>query len=122
MSDDADVVTKDRWPLKVALLGAGRIGTNHGEILANRVPGVELAMIFDPVDGGAILAAVEGLGVQPLAVEKDYWVCEALRSIVAAQPGEVVFKGGTGLDKPRIIRRFSEDLDLLEVGGCAVFT
>ncbi|HOA26401.1 MAG TPA: nucleotidyl transferase AbiEii/AbiGii toxin family protein [Arachnia sp.] len=71
---------------------------------------------------GAILAAVEGLGVQPLAVEKDYWVCEALRSIVAAQPGEVVFKGGTGLDKPRIIRRFSEDLDLLEVGGCAVFT
>ena len=39
-------------------------------------------------------------------------MCEALRSIVAAQPGEVVFKGGTGLDKPRIIRRFSEDVDL----------
>jgi len=27
----------------------------------------------------AILAAAEQLGVLPLAVEKDYWACEALR-------------------------------------------
>lgn len=54
--------------------------------------------------------------MQPLAVEKDYWVCEALRSITAAHPGEVVFKGGTSLEKLRIIRRFSEDLDLLVIG------
>lgn len=63
-----------------------------------------------------ILAAAERLGVQPLAVEKDYWVCEALRAITTARPGEVVFKGGTSLEKLRIIRRFSEDLDLLVVG------
>ena len=63
-----------------------------------------------------ILIAAEQLGVQPLAVEKDYWVCEALRAIAAAHPGEVVFKGGTSLEKLRIIRRFSEDLDLLVVG------
>jgi len=28
----------------------------------------------------------------------------------------VVFKGGTSLEKPRIIRRFSQDLDLVVVG------
>lgn len=62
-----------------------------------------------------IAVAAERLGVQPLAVEKDYWVCEVLRTVVAAHPGEVVFKGGTSLEKLRIIERFSEDLDLLVV-------
>jgi len=65
----------------------------------------------------AILAAAEQLGVLPLAVEKDYWACEALRAITATHPHEVVFKGGTSLEKLRIIRRFSEDLDLLVVGA-----
>ncbi|MCI1747779.1 MAG: nucleotidyl transferase AbiEii/AbiGii toxin family protein [Acidipropionibacterium sp.] len=60
--------------------------------------------------------AAQQLGVRPLAVEKDYWACEALRAITVAHPGEVVFKGGTSLEKLRIIRRFSEDLDLLVVG------
>lgn len=64
-----------------------------------------------------IAAAAERLGVQPLAVKKDYWVCEVLRTIVAAHPDEVVFKGGTSLEKLRIIERFSEDLDLLVVGS-----
>lgn len=67
----------------------------------------------------ALLAAAEQLGVLPLAVEKDYWVCEALRAITSSHPGEVVFKGGTSLEKLRIIRRFSEDLDLLVVGDYA---
>jgi hypothetical protein len=64
----------------------------------------------------AVLAAAEQLDVLPLAVEKDYWACEALRAITRAHPGEVVFKGGTSLEKLRIIRRFSEDLDLLVIG------
>lgn len=63
-----------------------------------------------------IIAAAERIGIQPLAVEKDYWVCEALRAIVTAHRGEVVFKSGTSLEKMRIIQRFSEDLDLLVVG------
>jgi len=67
---------------------------------------------FDDV----VVTAAQQLGVRPLAVEKDYWACEALRAIKAAHPGEVVFKGGTSLEKLRIIRRFSEDLDLLVVG------
>lgn len=67
----------------------------------------------------AVLAAAERLGVLPLAVEKDYWVCQALRTITQSHPGEVVFKGGTSLEKLRIVRRFSEDLDLLVVGDYA---
>jgi len=64
----------------------------------------------------AITTAAEQLDVLPLAVEKDYWACQALRAITLNHPGEVVFKGGTSLEKLRIIRRFSEDLDLLVVG------
>lgn len=63
-----------------------------------------------------ITAAAERLGVQPLAVEKDYWICEVLRAIAAGHRGETVFKGGTSLEKLRIIERFSEDLDLLVPG------
>ncbi len=62
-----------------------------------------------------ILVAAANLGVQPLAVEKDYWVCEALRAVERAAPNQVMFKGGTSLEKLRIIQRFSEDLDLLVV-------
>lgn len=60
-----------------------------------------------------ILTAAAKLGIQPLAVEKDYWVCEALRAIEVTHPGQVIFKGGTSLEKMMIIERFSEDLDLL---------
>ena len=42
-------------------------------------------------------------------------VCRALRAVEERRPNEVVFKGGTSLEKLRIIQRFSEDLDLLLV-------
>lgn len=64
-----------------------------------------------------VAAAADALDVQALAVEKDYWVCQALNAIVTGFPGRVIFKGGTSLEKLRIISRFSEDLDLLVVGG-----
>ncbi|MCA0294148.1 MAG: nucleotidyl transferase AbiEii/AbiGii toxin family protein [Actinobacteria bacterium] len=64
----------------------------------------------------AVIDVAARLDVLPLAVEKDYWVCRALRAITTGFPGEVVFKGGTSLEKLRIIQRFSEDLDLLVIG------
>lgn len=67
------------------------------------------------VFGATVLAAAEQLDVQPLAVQKDYWVCQALRAVVAAFPAQIIFKGGTSLEKLRLIQRFSEDLDLLVV-------
>jgi predicted nucleotidyltransferase component of viral defense system len=72
----------------------------------------------DPeVFNATILAAAEQLDVQPLAVKKDYWVCQALRAVVTVFPGQIVFKGGTSLEKLRLIQRFSEDLDLLVVAN-----
>lgn len=63
-----------------------------------------------------IATAARQMGLWPIAVEKDYWVCQALRGIESTHPGEVVFKGGTSLEKIRLIHRFSEDLDLLVIG------
>jgi hypothetical protein len=61
-------------------------------------------------------AAAEQLSIPQLAVEKDYWVCQALRAIEEHAPGETIFKGGTSLEKQRLIERFSEDIDLLVIG------
>jgi len=59
-------------------------------------------------------------GVDPGAVEKDYWATEVLRH--ATRPlggvGFFVFKGGTSLSKAYgIIERFSEDIDLLVISA-----
>jgi myo-inositol 2-dehydrogenase/D-chiro-inositol 1-dehydrogenase len=40
-------------PVRVGLIGAGRIGTAHAETLARRVPGVHLMTIADPRPGAA---------------------------------------------------------------------
>jgi predicted nucleotidyltransferase component of viral defense system len=64
-----------------------------------------------------IAAAAEQLSIPQLAVEKDYWVCQALRAIEEHAPGETSFKGGTSLEKQRLIERFSEDIDLLVIGA-----
>ena len=60
-----------------------------------------------------ILAAADQLRVQPIAVEKDYWVCEALRVLEEHYPQSLIIKGGTSLEKLRLVQPFSEDLDLL---------
>lgn len=54
-------------------------------------------------------------GLTRLIVEKDFWVCVALRLLFAVPElaGKFVFKGGTSLSKVfDIIKRFSEDVDL----------
>ena len=55
------------------------------------------------------------LGLLPVIVEKDYWVCWLLGKIFADPHWEphLVFKGGTSLSKVfNAIQRFSEDIDL----------
>ncbi len=53
-------------------------------------------------------------GIQPQAIEKDAWVTLVLRLIFNAEISEhLVFKGGTSLSKAyKLIKRFSEDIDL----------
>lgn len=60
----------------------------------------------------AIVGASEQLGIPVSVVEKDYYVTLFLKKFVEKQP-EIIFKGGTSLSKcQRIIKRFSEDIDL----------
>jgi len=56
------------------------------------------------------------LSMNPVIVEKDFWVCWILKKIFAEPTlqGHLVFKGGTSLSKVYgLIDRFSEDIDLI---------
>jgi len=54
-------------------------------------------------------------GISPEIVEKDFWVCWTLHQIFSLQGlPQLIFKGGTSLSKAfGIIKRFSEDIDLV---------
>jgi hypothetical protein len=59
--------------------------------------------------------AAARIGVAPLIVEKDFWVCWMLARLFESPMlrGHLVFKGGTSLSKVfDAIQRFSEDVDL----------
>jgi hypothetical protein len=58
--------------------------------------------------------AAARLGVAPVIVEKDFWVCWLLGLLFEASFRDaIVFKGGTSLSKVfGVINRFSEDIDL----------
>lgn len=60
-----------------------------------------------PIDQG-------GLGISPLFIEKDYWICRSLRLMADGDTeNRAVFKGGTSLSKAYGIgARFSEDVDV----------
>ena len=53
-------------------------------------------------------------GMNPFAVEKDWWVSRTLEIIFSMDIAKhMVFKGGTSLSKAwKLIQRFSEDIDL----------
>jgi hypothetical protein len=59
--------------------------------------------------------AADELGMSPAAVEKDFWVCWAMREVFRSVEGPyLTLKGGTSLSKCwNLIQRFSEDIDLV---------
>ena len=60
--------------------------------------------------------AAAKLGMRPVIIEKDFWVCLVLRTLFtdSAFKDSLVFKGGTSLSKVySVIERFSEDIDLV---------
>ena len=65
--------------------------------------------------GDAIKFTAQKLGVQPIYVEKDYWVTAVLHEIFHSKIAkQAVFKGGTALSKcHKLIERFSEDIDMV---------
>lgn len=62
----------------------------------------------------AIRAASEHLKINPVFVEKDYWITLVLNRLSKTKyVNETVFKGGTSLSKGfGLINRFSEDVDI----------
>ncbi len=59
-----------------------------------------------------ILKVASETRIDPSIIEKDYYVTLFLKKIVELQPN-IIFKGGTSLSKCyKIIKRFSEDIDL----------
>lgn len=59
-----------------------------------------------------ILRTSESMEIEAGIVEKDYFVTLFLKKIVSKQP-DIIFKGGTSLSKCyKLIKRFSEDIDL----------
>ena len=61
-----------------------------------------------------IQATAQTYSIPEVYVEKDYWVTKALQRLSESEfAAHIVFKGGTALSKAhRLIRRFSEDIDL----------
>ena len=62
----------------------------------------------------SIRAASEHLHINPVFVEKDYWITLVLNRLSKTKfVNETVFKGGTSLSKGfGLINRFSEDVDI----------
>ncbi len=62
----------------------------------------------------AVLATAQYLGINPIFVEKDYWISRALKLMAEGdKEGRAIFKGGTSLSKAHFIgSRFSEDIDI----------
>ena len=84
-----------------------------------------------PEERNAIFEAIgNDIGIPASAVEKDWWVVQALALIQELESApHIVFKGGTSLSKAwNIIERFSEDIDLaldkifLGIEECTVIT
>lgn len=53
-------------------------------------------------------------GIQPKAIEKDWWVTLSLKALFSTEYAQYcIFKGGTSLSKGwKLIQRFSEDIDI----------
>lgn len=75
--------------------------------------GIATALAADRRD--LFAEAARGRGLSPVIIEKDFWVCWALKQVTELTPvgPNLIFKGGTSLSKAfGIIQRFSEDIDL----------
>lgn len=66
----------------------------------------------EPLFDQLVLRASDSLEIEPGVVEKDYYVTLFLK-LLSQKQENIIFKGGTSLSKCyKLIKRFSEDLDL----------
>jgi myo-inositol 2-dehydrogenase / D-chiro-inositol 1-dehydrogenase len=87
---------------RVVVLGTGRIGSMHAELLARQVPGAELAGVFDVTDSAAAIGAALGVPVaasldEALAIDADaVAICTSTDThidvmVAAAEAGRAIF-------------------------------
>ncbi len=75
-----------RGPVRVALIGSGRMGSFHGETLARRLPGATLAAVADPAPGAAEALAGR-LGVPAFATDPaEVFADSDIDAVVIAAP------------------------------------
>lgn len=76
-------------PIRVGLIGAGGIGSFHGESLAQRVPGATLAAVADPAPGVAERVAAS-LGCPQVTLEPAELLADpSIQAVVIAAPPSV---------------------------------
>jgi myo-inositol 2-dehydrogenase / D-chiro-inositol 1-dehydrogenase len=74
-------------PVNVGVVGAGRIGTSHAELLAHRVPGARLLAIADPRPGAAD-ALASRLGCRAVANPAQLFEDSDIEAVVIAASSE----------------------------------
>jgi myo-inositol 2-dehydrogenase/D-chiro-inositol 1-dehydrogenase len=74
-------------PVRLGLVGAGRIGTSHATLLARHVPGAKLLAVADPRPGAA-QALAASLGGRPLTDPAELFADPDIEAVVitAASP------------------------------------
>jgi len=75
----------------------------------------KFAKLSDEERKALIEEAANRRGVEPIIIEKDFWVCWTLKHLYTINEisSDIIFKGGTSLSKAYgLIERFSEDVDL----------
>jgi myo-inositol 2-dehydrogenase/D-chiro-inositol 1-dehydrogenase len=74
---DQDV---DVAPVRIGVLGVGRIGRMHAELLAHRVPGAALGMVYDPEPTASALVA-QALDVPVAASDEELLANDELDAV-----------------------------------------
>ena len=74
-------------PVRLGLVGAGRIGTSHATLLARHVPGAKLLAVADPRPGAA-QALADSLGCRALTDPAEVFADPGIEAVVitAASP------------------------------------
>ena len=93
------------WPLR----GLGKLYVQSLPIYK-----MELLKLLPERRAEIFTQVAQRMGLPVQAVEKDWWVTQALRATFSCEYADsILFKGGTSLSKGYgLIDRFSEDVDL----------
>jgi myo-inositol 2-dehydrogenase/D-chiro-inositol 1-dehydrogenase len=74
-------------PVRIGLIGAGRIGSSHAQVLAERVPGVRLTAVADPRPAAAT-ALAERHGARPVTDVEELIGADDVEAVVIAASSE----------------------------------